>query len=717
MDECLWKFRHSLPTLGCKIAATEVYSSIMKKRYQVFISSTFQDLQPARQEVSQALLRSNCFPAGMELFPAADEEQFTYIKEIIDESDYYIIISAGRYGSIEPETGLSYTELEYDYALRREKAIVRLLHADPFNELRGEFIEKTDFGRKKLEAFRDKLKSGRLVRFWREPKELGIEVVHGIEDAKKRRPAKGWVRAESNSLSYDELRDSVISMSKALRVGTDVFLDRFPNPVARINANFEVLYANDSAKKLSLDHIDIGANIAEIATHSSKPIEDIITLTKNGNIVREFFSFEIDGESKSFELSLSKLDDMDGSILVVINDMTELKELEVQFVQSQKMQAIGQLAGGVAHDFNNLLTAISGHCDLLLLHHDEGDQSYPDLVQIHQNANRAAALVGQLLAFSRKQTLRPEVLCLNDVLADLSHLLNRLVGEKIQISQIVSANHFVRADRRGFEQVIMNLVVNSRDAMPDGGEIMIKTQNLSLQSSKVIGRAAIASGRYISIKVIDPGIGIPSENLDKIFEPFFTTKRTGEGTGLGLSTAYGIVKQSGGYIFADSLEGSGAILEILLPAVDAPMADVKAVTPVRLATKTESSGEARGTIVLAEDEAPVRAFAARALRLRGFEVLEAADGTEAISVLGGSRSDVVGFVSDVVMPKMDGPTWVEKALELHPDTPVLFISGYAQEGFWNRIEHLPNFRFLKKPFSLAELVNEIHLLLNAGGVK
>ncbi|MCC5971724.1 MAG: hybrid sensor histidine kinase/response regulator, partial [Pararhodobacter sp.] len=246
------------------------------------------------------------------------------------------------------------------------------------------------------------------------------------------------------------------------------------------------------------------------------------------------------------------------AIVAVINDATELKSLEARFVQSQKMQAIGQLAGGVAHDFNNLLTAISGHCDLLLLNRDHYDPDYNDLVQIHQNANRAAALVRQLLAFSRKQTLKPETLLLESLLEELTHLLTRLVGERITLTLSHDPRiGTIRADRRQLEQVLMNLVVNARDAMPMGGEILIETEALSMNSEVEHGRARLPAGDYAVIRVIDEGLGIPADIIDKIFEPFFTTKRTGEGTGLGLSTAYGIVKQMGGWIFATSTEGTG----------------------------------------------------------------------------------------------------------------------------------------------------------------
>ena len=254
-------------------------------------------------------------------------------------------------------------------------------------------------------------------------------------------------------------------------------------------------------------------------------------------------------------------------LVVVLIDATELKTLEAQFVQSQKMQAIGQLAGGVAHDFNNLLTAISGYCELLLLRHDESDPDYGDLVQIHQNANRAASLVGQLLAFSRKQNLQPEILDLRDTLSDLSHLLNRLLGEKVTLL-VENADDLarVRVDKRQLEQVLINLVVNARDAMRAGGQVVIESKNLKIIEELHRDRAIVPVGDYLSITVSDTGAGIPSDKVNKIFEPFFTTKKQGEGTGLGLSTAYGIIKQTGGFIFVDSAVGHGSTFSILLPS-------------------------------------------------------------------------------------------------------------------------------------------------------
>ncbi len=375
------------------------------------------------------------------------------------------------------------------------------------------------------------------------------------------------------------------------------------------------------------------------------------------------------------------------------------------------MQAIGQLAGGVAHDFNNLLTAISGHCDLLLLRHDEGDQNYGDLIQIHQNANRAASLVGQLLAFSRKQNLQPEVIDLRDTLSDLTHLLNRLVGEKVTLSlHHDPALAQIKADKRQLEQVLMNLVVNARDAMNGAGEIQVETENLTLTEPMIKDRAVVPPGDYVVVKVIDHGHGIAPEKLPKIFEPFYTTKRTGEGTGLGLSTAYGIVKQTGGYIFADSAVDNGTEFSLLFPAFHLQVASP--VPPVQT-SHPQMSDPADGVILLVEDEAPVRAFASRALRLRGYSVLEVDCAEAALDLLSDTELHVDLFVTDVIMPGMDGPTWVRKALKERENTKVIFVSGYSEDAFSDGQPRVPNSVFLPKPFSLNALTQTVQTQLSA----
>ena len=413
------------------------------------------------------------------------------------------------------------------------------------------------------------------------------------------------------------------------------------------------------------------------------------------------------------QITLSRITDATGpSLLAVLHDATELKTMERQFVQSQKMQAIGELAGGIAHDFNNLLTAITGHCDLLMLRHDQGDPDYADLVQINQNANRAASLVGQLLAFSRKQTLEPETLDLRDTMGELVHLLNRLVGERITLTLSHDPDlRPIRADRRQLDQVIMNLVVNARDAMPDGGEIRVETRVVHLAEPLHRDRAEVPAGRYVTIRVRDEGHGIPPDRLARIFEPFWTTKRTGEGTGLGLSMAYGIVKQTGGYIFVDSVVDMGTTFTIYCPVHDGPAEAPSDATPAAPDAAEPvpggAGGKAQAVVLLVEDEAPVRAFAAAALRLRGHTVIEAGSAEEALETLEDEALDVDLVVTDIVMPGMDGPSWVRAALERRPDVRVVFVSGYAEEQIEDGSIGIPNSVFLAKPFSLTDLTQTV----------
>ena len=487
-------------------------------------------------------------------------------------------------------------------------------------------------------------------------------------------------------------------------------IEELPVPLLKIARSGEILTSNRAARTLVQREIRSNARLSDLFEGLGRPIIDWLEEVAGGHNSgdKQFLRSHGDGPELFVQIILKPAGVLeDPHLIAVLSDMTEFKSLEAQFVQSQKMQAIGQLAGGVAHDFNNLLTAISGHCDLLLLRHDREDQDYSDLIQIHQNANRAAALVGQLLAFSRKQNLRPEVLDLRDTLADLTHLLNRLVGEKVRLT----LNHDpdlmpIRADKRQLEQVIMNLVVNARDAMPSGGQIVIETGNLTLKRPIERNRASVPAGAYVLVKLADEGHGIPSDKIPKIFEPFYTTKRTGEGTGLGLSTAYGIVKQTGGFIFVDSEEGRGTTFTLYFPAHLAQPEPIAPALPT-VPRPVDRAGAENGVILLVEDEAPVRAFAARALRLRGHTVFEAENAEAALELLKdpGMRIDI--FVTDVIMPGKDGPTWVREALEDRPGTGVVFVSGYAEEAFGEHQALIANSVFLPKPFSLNDLVETV----------
>ncbi|MFE3839186.1 ATP-binding protein [Pseudogemmobacter sonorensis] len=417
------------------------------------------------------------------------------------------------------------------------------------------------------------------------------------------------------------------------------------------------------------------------------------------------------GEEEHFvQVQLSRfIENGRSGALAILSDATALKRLEAQFNQGQKMQAVGQLAGGIAHDFNNLLTAISGHCDLLLLRRDREDTDFADLEQIRQNTNRAAALVSQLLAFSRKQTLKPERLDLQEVVSEATHLLNRLVGERValRVSHDPALGP-IRADRRRMEQVLMNLVVNARHAMPSGGTITIETEAVTLGIALERAGARLPAGDYSLIRVKDTGCGIPPDRIDKIFEPFFTTKRPGEGTGLGLSTVYGIVKQSGGFVFVESVLDQGTTFELFFPVQSQPDPPPVEVDPELLPRPISAlQRDGSGVVLLVEDEAPVRAFASRALRLRGYTVLEAENAEEALKTLEDPLLQVDVFVTDVVMPGMDGPSWVRRALEDRPDVRVVFVSGYAEDALSEDQARIPNSVFLPKPFSLTDLTSTV----------
>ncbi|WP_141246508.1 ATP-binding response regulator [Actibacterium ureilyticum] len=604
----------------------------------------------------------------------------------------------------------------------------------------------------------------------------------------------------------------------------DQFFDAVPVALMKLAPDGRILLANRLARNL-LSIPDGLRNFNQHVDGLGRSVLDWLEDVLKGRAPNsaEVLRVQRDDREIFVQVTLERVYDAgQQAIVAVLQDATELKSLEAQFTQSQKMQAIGQLAGGVAHDFNNLLTAISGHCDLLLLRHEPDAPDYGDLMQIHQNANRAASLVGQLLAFSRKQTLRPELVDLTDALGDLTHLLNRLVGETIRIDLIHDPDlAMIRADKRQLEQVIMNLVVNARDAMADGGEIRIETETVELRDDLQRDRAVVPAGRYVQVRVTDQGSGIPKDKIDKIFEPFFTTKKLGEGTGLGLSTAYGIVKQSGGFIFVDSQIGQGTQFTLFFPAreeevtqpaqtpdaalpaepsepalvlspaarvpedaplntaedpdtaeddapnapllepdeilfhtrrlpatgrdtdpeedgfnlfspqtdLDEPLQNVRALlrdpapdAPQAPADATSEAPEpattpapateadtaaGNGVVLLVEDEAPVRAFASRALRMRGFTVIEAENAEDALSTLQDRALSVDVFVTDVVMPGMDGPSWVQQALQDRPDTRVVFVSGYAEDSFSDTQSRIPNSVFLPKPFSLTELTSTV----------
>jgi two-component system, cell cycle sensor histidine kinase and response regulator CckA len=414
--------------------------------------------------------------------------------------------------------------------------------------------------------------------------------------------------------------------------------------------------------------------------------------------------------------------DQEAAIVYAL-ETTEQRELENKVTQQQKMELVGQLAGGIAHDFNNVLSAIMMATDFLLNAHKPTDPSFGDIMQIKQNANRAASLVRHLLAFSRKQTLRPQVLDLGEVLSDLRMLLQRLIGEKVTL-EVVHGRDLcpVKVDISQFEQVIVNLAVNARDAMPGGGRLKVSTSNVTAKDCERYETKGMPAADYVLVDVTDSGTGIPPAIIGKIFEPFFSTKEVGKGTGLGLSTVYGIIKQTGGFIYVDSVEGEGTTFHIFLPRHVPAVAEVAAEMPtgpappaiadalaaaegVKRAASADLTGA--GTILLVEDEEGLRALNARGLASRGYTVLEAGNGVEAIDVLEKANGRIDLVVSDVVMPEMDGPTLLRELRTRNPDLKIIFVSGYADDAFKSHLPEGSQFGFLPKPFTLKQLVNEV----------
>jgi two-component system cell cycle sensor histidine kinase/response regulator CckA len=361
------------------------------------------------------------------------------------------------------------------------------------------------------------------------------------------------------------------------------------------------------------------------------------------------------------------------------------------------------------------LTAIIGYSDLLLANHRATDPSFQDIMQIKQNATRAATLVRQLLAFSRRQTLRPQVLDLGDALSDLTMLLRRLIGEKVKLDLVHGRDLWpVKVDVSQFEQVIVNLAVNARDAMPDGGKLTVRTANVGAEEAGHLAYKGMPAADYVRIDISDTGTGIPADIVDKIFEPFFSTKEVGKGTGLGLSTVYGIVKQTGGFIYVDSEADQGTSFHIFLPRHHAELEAVPDAAAASVAAK-EAAAEAKpradltgqGTILLVEDEEGLRSLNARGLRSRGYSVIEASNGIEALEALEEKNGAVDLVVSDVVMPEMDGPTLLKAMRERNPDLKIIFVSGYAEDAFEKSMPENQQFAFLPKPFALAALVAKV----------
>lgn len=500
--------------------------------------------------------------------------------------------------------------------------------------------------------------------------------------------------------------------------------------ILRINAPFLKLFAG----VVSRDEIDSGVELERIVHENTRQqlMQALAAAKDRQGDIPPIDSRHPGDENRYVRFYVNAvIDESDEApeeaAIVYAVETTEQKALETQMAQTQKLNAVGTLAGGIAHDFNNVLTAILLSSDHLLLQARPSDASFADLMEIKRNANRAAVLVRQLLAFSRKQTMRPAVLNLTDVVGDLRMLVDRLIsGTNVKLEVDYGRDLWpVRTDLSQFEQVLINLCVNARDAMPTGGTILIKTRNVSAEEASDFHQADLPSEDFVMVEVSDTGTGIPPAIMDKIFEPFFTTKEVGKGTGLGLSMVYGIVKQSGGYIYPESEVGRGTSFRIFLPrhipetpavtpgaAATAEPAPSVPVPPASAAEDMDLTGKS-AVVLLVEDEEAVRRGGKRMLETRGYTVHEAGSGVEALDIMEELEGRVDIVVSDVVMPEMDGPTLLAELRKSYPDLKFIFVSGYAEDAFARNLPADAKFGFLPKPFSLKQLAVAVREMLDS----
>lgn len=529
----------------------------------------------------------------------------------------------------------------------------------------------------------------------------------------------------SRTLVISRARDERSDPERAAEVRFMRFFDHTPMAIATVDRGGLVVRANARYAKLAQMVSGDGAATKSIFRAVSPRDRNLLIAAINqaaegqGDIPP--VEVMLDGPKERFgHFFVTAVDEGDReteAAIVYMLETTERRTLENQINQSQKMEMVGQLAGGIAHDFNNVLSAIMMANDFLLNAHKPTDPSFQDIMQIKQNATRAATLVRQLLAFSRRQTLRPQVLDLGDALSDLTMLLRRLIGEKVKLDLVHGRDLWpVKVDVSQFEQVIVNLAVNARDAMPDGGKLSVRTGNVAAEEAAQAAYKGMPVADYVRIEISDTGTGIPAEIRDKIFEPFFSTKEVGKGTGLGLSTVYGIIKQTGGFVYVDSEIGKGTTFRIFLPRHDVeqeaqhpePQPPQTANGAAKDAAATEAKPRAdmtgQGTILLVEDEEGLRMLNARGLRSRGYSVIEASNGVEAMEELEACDGAVDLVVSDVVMPEMDGPTLLKAMRERNPEIKIIFVSGYAEDAFEKSLPENQQFAFLPKPFTLSQLV-------------
>ncbi len=522
----------------------------------------------------------------------------------------------------------------------------------------------------------------------------------------------------SRTLVLNRARDDGTDPQRAAEVRFMRFFQNTPMAIATVDKAGGIARSNARFASAFEGLLAGGRSILAVVAEADRPaLESAIAKAASGQGEIAPVEAALAGKDErwaTFFVSAIEEEDRDGEAAIVYAlETTTQRALENRVYQHQKMESVGQLAGGIAHDFNNVLSAIMMATDFLLSAHKPTDPSFQDIIQIKQNANRAAALVRQLLAFSRKQTLRPQVLDLGEALSDLGMLLKRLIGEKVTLDVVHGRDMWpVKVDISQFEQVIVNLAVNARDAMPDGGKLTVRTANVTAADCAKFDYKGMPIADYVLVEVSDTGTGIPPDIIEKIFEPFFSTKDVGKGTGLGLSTVYGIVKQTGGFVYADSAPGRTAFRIFLprhIPGVEDQVTpaiaalDSAAAAAANLAKSVSNDLTGHGIILLVEDEEGLRALNARGLSSRGYTVLEAGNGVEALEVLA-EKGHVDLVVSDVVMPEMDGPTLLRELRARDPNVKIIFVSGYAEEAFAKNLPTNEQYAFLAKPFTLKQLV-------------
>jgi len=552
------------------------------------------------------------------------------------------------------------------------------------------------------------------------------------------------VPGASRTLVLNRARGETDDPQRTAEVRFMRFFQSTPMAIATVDKAGKISRTNALFARMFPGALGDGRSIlAAVSERDREPLESAIRQAAAGQSEVAPVDAGLSGSGERygrFYVSPVEEEDRDAEAAIVyVLEITGQRSLENQVNQRARMESVGQLAGGIAHDFNNVLSAIMMATDFLLNAHKPTDPSFQDIMQIKQNANRAASLVRQLLAFSRRQTLRPQVLDLGERLEDLRIMLSRLIGEKVKLEVKHDRDLWpVKADISQFEQVIVNLAVNARDAMPNGGKLDVRTANVDAAEAARMQYKGMPAADYVLVEVADTGTGIPSDIIDKIFDPFFSTKEVGKGTGLGLSTVYGIVKQTGGFVYPDSSPGRGTTFRIFLPrhvpeaaeeAIDVashakempifadeePAGSLRTepVAPARPAAAADLTGQ--GTILLVEDEEGLRALNARGLTSRGYSVLEAGNGVEAIEVLAQNGGQVDLVVSDVVMPEMDGPTMLKEMRKRNPALKIIFVSGYAEEAFAKSLppnDDRKQFSFLPKPFTLKQLVGAVKEAMN-----